>query len=213
MPDGEQTLYVTFGAREALKQETHVSSGGLFIPLPDPPPEPLRVLRLELRAGAEVIALEAMVVQVMGGTGLALTFEDPAAAVALEPLFEAARMAEEGDGKTEVAWSPPETDGTSEETDAEPDEETRQTLQAEIRGLSFPRKMQWAMHGGRPERMILMKDTNKTIHTFVMQNKKITLDEVRWFAGFRQANPEALKTISLNRIWMQNPRILPTDAL
>ena len=79
MSDGPQTLYVEFGAREALKQESHASSGGLFLPVPEPAPEPLRALQLELRTGAVVVAIEAMVVQVIPGTGLALTFEDPEA--------------------------------------------------------------------------------------------------------------------------------------
>ena len=82
------------------------------------------------------------------------------------------------------------------------------TLYDRIRAMSAGEKMQLALHGDRASRLLLLKDVNKVIHTFVVQNKKITVDEVRYIAGYRQSNPDALKLISESREWMQNPGVV-----
>ncbi|MBI4917391.1 MAG: hypothetical protein HY825_16250 [Acidobacteria bacterium] len=78
----------------------------------------------------------------------------------------------------------------------------------QIRDMNAQQRMHLAAHGDRAARLILVKDPNKTIQTFLLQNKHITIEEVRYLAGSRQASPDALQTIAANRDWVQNPGVV-----
>ena len=82
------------------------------------------------------------------------------------------------------------------------------TLHDQIRAMTTSEKIRVALHGDRGARLLLLKDPNKTIHLYLLQNKRITLDEVLHIAGHRQANPEALSRIGESREWIQNPGVL-----
>ena len=82
------------------------------------------------------------------------------------------------------------------------------TLHDQIRAMTTAEKMRVALHGDRAARLLLLKDPNKTIHLYLLQNKRITIDEVLHIAGHRQANPEALSRIGESREWIQNPSVL-----
>lgn len=90
----------------------------------------------------------------------------------------------------------------------EPELDDAQKLAQQIAAMSTAQKMQMAMHGDRTARLLLLKDVNKNIQTFIIQNPRITLEEVRYIAGFRQANPDVLNTIAANRDWTNNPNIV-----
>jgi hypothetical protein len=203
-----KTLYLRFGTpRSLLEQEAHLSHGGLFVPVPEPAPTPLDQFELCILGPlGDEAALEAQVVQIAGG-GMALTFEDPArAGELLMPMLQAAREKEpesQGKGGAEVSWERPEVD----DGDAE-EEEAAGTLYSRIKAMSTQERMRLARHGTRPERLLLMKDLNRTIHTFLLQNPRITLDEVRHMAGNRQTGAEVLEMIAKNREWMQIPGIV-----
>lgn len=195
-------LYVEFPGPAAVhEQEGHLQHAGLFLPAVDPLPEVNSEVTLQLRGLGRSAKVVGRVVQVFAGTGFAVAPADPAAArEALQPLFDAAREADEGEaGPAVVSW-------TTE--DADTDEDAGGTLHDRIRKMSVRERLHLARHGGRAERLILAKDVNKTVHTFLVQNKGITLDEVRAIAGNRQFGPDALKMISENRAWMQNPGIV-----
>jgi hypothetical protein len=137
------------------------------------------------------------VVQVFAGTGFGFAPNDPAAARAmLAPVFDAARQDSQLGDPARAFWADELDDGVS--------EDERATIYDQIRAMSVRERMRLARSGGRAERAILMKDTNKTVHTFLVQNPRIQLDEVRYMAGFRQCGPDALKLISENRLWMQS---------
>jgi hypothetical protein len=107
------------------------------------------------------------------------------------------------------APDPAPPDESTESPEPEPQlGEGAATLFDRIRAMSTSEKMKLAQHGDRSARILLMKDVNKSIHTFVIQNPNITLDEVRYIAGYRQTNPEVLKMIGENRDWLQNPRVV-----
>jgi hypothetical protein len=95
----------------------------------------------------------------------------------------------------------PEADGASDEAGAA-------TLLAQIRAMSSSDKLRLAVHGDRAARLLLLKDPNKTIQLHILQNKRITLEEVQHIAGNRQANPEALVRIGDTREWVQHPGVL-----
>ncbi|HEY8039072.1 MAG TPA: hypothetical protein VIF15_04730 [Polyangiaceae bacterium] len=220
MSDGVLTV-IFQQASDFLAQEKHLTRGAFFLPAPEPLPEPLAelVLRVETPDSA-VTELRVRVVQ-MSATGVALAFVDlPGARKALAPLFDAVRAAPGGEGATWVFWGRPEaTPEATPEAIAEPaPEATPETppemsgddalLYDQIRAMSSQEKLRLAIHGDRTARLILLKDVNKTIHTFLLQNPRITLDEIRYIAGYRQANPDALATIAAHKEWGQNQNVL-----
>ena len=125
-------------------------------------------------------------------------YEEPAAACAAEEP---------------PAGDAPEPDGTeggpTESPDAgESDDKSSGPLLDQIRAMSAQQRMHLAAHGDRAARLILVKDPNKTIQTFLLQNKHFTIEEVRYLAASRQASPDALQTIAGNRDWVQNQGVV-----
>lgn len=220
----ESVLTVIFQqASEFLAQEGHLARGAFFLPAPEPLPEPLAelVLRIESPADA-VVELRVRVVQI-SPTHIALAvLELEAARASLAPLFQAARSTPSGDGATWVFWGRPESaagpspeasedlfDALPEETpDAEPTQADEKLLYDQIKAMSSPEKMQLALHGDRTARFLLLKDVSKGVQTFLLQNPRITIDEIRYIAGYRQANPDVLVTIAGHRDWGQNQGVL-----
>ena len=219
-------LTVIFGDRDLAAQAAHLARGALFLPEPEPLPEPFAeiVLRVETASGSG-IDLDGRVLQILTGRGIAIAFDDAAGAKKkLAPLF--AETAREGEAETPtfVFWGrgeagakktsfppaaitpPPEAIDEAPAPEPELDESAK--LQQQIAGMTSAQKMQLAMHGDRTARLLLLKDVNKSIQTFIIQNGRITLDEVRYIAGFRQANPDVLNTIAANRDWANNPNIV-----
>jgi hypothetical protein len=185
--------------------------GGLYLPWIEPAPEPFEEVGLVLETPSGLVGdLRARVVHLAQGAGVALAID--CFDVARQAIEDLARSTPEGrEGSSSVSWQQPQ-DSAADEPVAEPDPadptDESQTLFARIRAMSAPEKMQLAMHGDRAARLVLMKDTNKAVHTFIIQNPKITIDEVRYFAAYRQANPDALKLLSEHREWMQNPGVV-----
>jgi hypothetical protein len=197
-------------AAKLVEQAHHVEQGGLFVPCPERlPPVPSDVqLRIETTVGPAV-ELAARVVQVFPA-GMAVTFADPPAAQAeLESLLGAAAAAGDAGGAVVVEWTAADAQLQELSLDeiAVPEQPAPGTLFDQIRAMSVPQKRNLALKGERAARLLLIKDVNKTLHTFLLKNPRITVDEVKLIAGDRQANPEALKLISENRTWLQNPVI------
>lgn len=188
-----------------LAQEPHLAHAGLFLPLPTPEPEGGTACTLYITCSfAPQLAVEGQVVQVFAGQGFAFAPADGGAS--LKALFDAARAVDDP-GEVQpaaVAWQLP----VEIETEDVGDDDPRGTLYERVKAMSAREKLNLARKGSRAERLLLIKDPNKTVHTFLVQNPRITLDEVRAIAGNRQANPEALKMIADNRIWMQSSGIV-----
>jgi hypothetical protein len=227
----ESVLTVIFQQpAELTAQKRHVAMGAFFLPVPEPPPEALAELVLRLETSTQdVLELPVRVLQVTA-THIALAFVDaPAARAALAPIFEAAKAAPPSDGATWVFWGRTEPTAREPAAQAEPVDEAASVdeiapadeaapvdetapdeglLYERIRAMTSQEKMQLALKGDRAARLLLIKDVNKTIHTFLLQNPRITIDEIRYIAGFRQANPEALVSIAAHREWGQNQNVI-----
>ena len=205
-------------------QERHVARGAFFLPIPRPPPEPLAELLLHVESPShEVVELPVRVVQI-SATHVSLALVDlDAARTALAPLFHAARAAPASEGAPWVFWGRPDSAAeplldlprAEPEALAPPSSEAETPTPADekllydrIRAMTSPEKMQLALHGDRTERFLLLKDVNKNVQTFLLQNARITLDEVRYIAGFRQAIPDVLVAIAAHREWSQNQGVL-----
>lgn len=132
------------------------------------------------------VEVAARIAAVVSGVGVAVVFEGVPAALA--ELAGQLRAPE-----TPVANEPGESPGP---------------LSERLRAMTVPQKMQLALSGSREERFALLRDTNKTLHVFVLKNPRIGVDEVIWAAKLTTLSPEALKLISENREWNGNASVL-----
>ncbi len=222
-------LTVILGRADLATQQGHLAKGALFLPEPEPLPEPFAeiVLRVEDAAG-HGIDLDGRVLQILPGRGIAVSFDDVAGAKAkLAPLFSANTTG--SDEPTFIFWgrgtmkkvsvpapntipAPPIVDNIESmpqiaiKLPIELNEVTK--LEAEIAAMSAPQKLQFAMKTDRAGRMLLLKEPNKAIQTFIIQNPRITIEEVKHIAGFRQATSDVLNAISVNREWMGNMSVV-----
>ncbi len=69
-------------------------------------------------------------------------------------------------------------------------------------------RMKLAMKGDREARNILIRDPNRIVAQAVVQNPKITDQEVEKIAVMRTVPEEVLRLIAINRIWARNYQIM-----
>lgn len=69
-------------------------------------------------------------------------------------------------------------------------------------------RMKLAMKGDREARTILIRDSNRVVSTGVMNNPRITEQEVENVAAMRTISDEILRLISMNRVWTRSYPII-----
>lgn len=177
-------LHVRLDREQLLGQEAHLEHGGMLVPASDdPPPPPMTDVLLRIESEGTSAEVEARVVHVGDGhIGLAL-LDVPSARTRIEPLFARARGDAPSDTKTG-------------------------NLRLKITRMSLLEKQDLALSGNRLERLALLKDSNKSLHALVLKNRKISSEEVRMLAAFRNANPQALQKIAANPDWVRDGRIV-----
>jgi hypothetical protein len=126
-------------------------------------------------AGSLVIS--GQVVQMVPGTGVAVTFERDR----LVTLLDAARG----------ATSPPRAQGRP--GSAPPNDQAA--------------RIHSALYGGRDERWRVIRDVNKMLHPYVLRNAGLGLDEVLAIAKLSTVAPDLLAAIAERREWAQRPDI------
>jgi hypothetical protein len=82
-------------------------------------------------------------------------------------------------------------------------EEIRGAFQR-IMTLNTSQKAILAIKGGREERMILIRDTNRLVALAVLKNPRMPEGEVEAIAGMRNVREEVLRTIGASREWTKN---------
>jgi hypothetical protein len=90
------------------------------------------------------------------------------------------------------------------------------SLTQRVMRLRTNQKIMLALKGGKEERTLLIRESNRLIQVNVIRNGRITEGEVAYIAQMRTVNEEVLRIISQNREWMkkytvtknlvQNPR-------
>lgn len=70
--------------------------------------------------------------------------------------------------------------------------------------LNTAQKAILAMKGGREERLILVRDSNKVVSLSVLKNPRITEGEVESIAAMRNVSDEILRNVGINREWSKN---------
>jgi hypothetical protein len=74
--------------------------------------------------------------------------------------------------------------------------------------LNAAQKALLAMRGGREERMILIRDTNRVVALAVLRNPRLTEQDVTAFASMRNVNEEVLRAIGASREWSKSYAIV-----
>ena len=82
-------------------------------------------------------------------------------------------------------------------------EEPDITLTQRIMKLRTNQKILLATKGGKEERTLLMRESNRLIQVAVIRNGRITEGEVTYIAQMRTIQDEVLRIISMNREWMK----------
>jgi hypothetical protein len=88
--------------------------------------------------------------------------------------------------------------------EAEPDALKRKTLMQKLAFMTVVQRLTLALKGGREERMLLIRDSNKLVQKCVLQSPRLTETEVEHFAAMANLTGEILRMISLNRAFMKN---------
>lgn len=65
-----------------------------------------------------------------------------------------------------------------------------------------------AIKGGREERMILVRDSNKIVALSVLKNGRITDGEVEQIAGMRNVSQDILRGVGANREWIKGYTVI-----
>lgn len=73
-----------------------------------------------------------------------------------------------------------------------------------ISRLSASEKIKLALLGTHEERMILVRDTNKSVSSAVLKSPKLTDSEIEAISKMRNVSEEVLREIGENRLWLKN---------
>jgi hypothetical protein len=91
----------------------------------------------------------------------------------------------------------------------EPDKEPAisQNLRAEISAMKVGQRLKLALKGNRDARSILIRDSNRLVQRFVLQNPRITEDEIMALCRNRSTERELIEAICKKKEWTANYQI------
>lgn len=89
----------------------------------------------------------------------------------------------------------------------------RISMISRIMQMNMRDRMKLAMKGNREARNILIRDPNKIISTAVIQNPKITEQEVERISRMKTVNGDVLRMIAINRSWARSYKIIHSLCL
>lgn len=87
------------------------------------------------------------------------------------------------------------------------------TLTQRMMRLRTNQKVLLAQKGGKEERTLLIRESNRLIQVAVIRNPRITESEVAYIAQMRSVHDEVLRIISMNREWMKKYGIVKNLVL
>lgn len=171
----------------AADHASQLSHGGLLVRV-DAELDQFAQVKLELCLGTAATVLDAQVIQVFPGNGVAVTFTPTAELKQWVAAAGAAGDAEDRDAEHEVATA---------------------TLESinKLKVSDSSEKLQMALRGNRDERAAVLRETNPTLHLHVLRNPGLQLDEIAAIAKLRTVSPDLLKQIADRREWAQRPEI------
>jgi hypothetical protein len=81
------------------------------------------------------------------------------------------------------------------------------TLLQKLQDMPVAEKIKLALRGNRETRMLLLRDANRMIRRFVLQNPRIGDDEIIAVTKNRSADEELLRIIGDSREWTKNYQV------
>jgi hypothetical protein len=91
--------------------------------------------------------------------------------------------------------------------DPAPGQAVEASLLLQLRSMNVSEKIKLALRGNREARMLLIRDSNKMIRRFVLQNPRIGDEEIIAIAKNRSADDELLRMIGDSRDWTKNYQV------
>ena len=85
-----------------------------------------------------------------------------------------------------------------------PDRAPTPTLSQRIQGMTVAERIKLALRGGKEARTLLMRDPNRLIRRFVLQNPRLSDEEIIALAKNRTADDELLRLVAESRDWTKN---------
>ncbi|GIW39915.1 MAG: hypothetical protein KatS3mg076_0492 [Candidatus Binatia bacterium] len=82
-----------------------------------------------------------------------------------------------------------------------------ESLWARVRSMSVGERIKLALRGNREARGLLLRDSNRLVRRLVLQNPRLTVDEVLALCRNRTADSELLVSVADNRDWTRNYQV------
>lgn len=170
---------------------------------------PQTLLELHFFCADKEITINASLLQILDSLGLVVTLEHP------QPLYAALEKHLAHYPQPKIT-APPKIELYEEEKKANGIQFQQgvtalswgiEKLQAHWQELSTPEKIRVAQHGKRPARALVMRTNDKTLHTFLLKNPKISADEVAILAGMPNLDPNLLRHIANSAEWTRHRNI------
>ena len=89
----------------------------------------------------------------------------------------------------------------------EPDKPVNKSLYNQIVHMTVGERVKLALKGNRDARMILIRDPNRLIQRFVLQNPRITDEEIVMVARNRNLDADLLRLIGEHKYWPRNYQV------
>ncbi|MEM9491232.1 MAG: hypothetical protein AAGC55_18935 [Myxococcota bacterium] len=158
--------------------------------------------------------MPAQVIQVLPGAGVAIGF-DMESNPDLMKAIAAARQAGSNTGAEPEhhlgSAASTESDNASHHTEHSSDRGDARGAPSHVgqrvRSASQGEKIQLALHGNHDERAAILRDSNRSLHKYVLRNPGIRMDEVAHIARMTAVSPEVLNAIAERREWVRRPEI------
>lgn len=88
-----------------------------------------------------------------------------------------------------------------------PEKPGEDSLLKQIKEMTIPQKIKLALFGNQSARTILLRDSNRIIPMFVLDNPKITDNEIVEISKNNQLDEQILRSIGNNLQWMKSYQI------
>jgi hypothetical protein len=92
-------------------------------------------------------------------------------------------------------------------TEQPPEKVIGRNLQAEIQQMAVGQRLKLALKGNRDARNILLRDPSHMVRRFVLQNPRVTDEEIVTLAKNRNADRELLEFICKRKEWVSNYQV------
>jgi hypothetical protein len=91
--------------------------------------------------------------------------------------------------------------------DRGPEQRVANNLQVQIRAMGVGERLKLALRGNRDARTLLLRDANRLVQRFVLQNPRMTDEEVIALAKNRNIDRELLDGICRRKEWVSNYQV------